>query len=791
MRSFFPPLKLGAGALTFFLGSLMVYSVVASVIAADWANGLERLVAVMIMGLLIGGVFANLRWLPGWLAHLLSLTLGTIWAVSAIAPLLGPGLPTWKDQASELLLRLIFWIRTLQRGNPGEDYLLFIATMALVTWWLAYITLWLLFRRGWPWVAVLFNGVLILVNLTYAHPKPTGLFFFFLLSALLLLVFETYRWRQLRWRSIGLEEQEFLSLRFIWTGAIVCTTLVIVTALMPTSISSAQVERVWVQVKRPWTAVQSTWDRAFHSIKGPGRPSLATFSRQGVGLGGARVATNEIIMEVQASRAEYWRSNAFDLYTPDEPIKWRNTTGELAQETLGVDSPEEALREIPVGKPMPQIDLDGREPLTQTITIIKDRGDNQLPAATQPLSYSLPVLVEHSFLASANDGAPLPNFSDTSIVFSPTPIRKGMTYTVVSMVSTADKASLRAAGTDYPSWVARYLQIPDTPAMQRVRELAQQITAGANNPYDQAAAIERYLRQMKYNDQISAPPAGRDPVEYFLFELKEGYCDYFASSMVLMMRSLGVPARWVQGYASGDYDEERGVYVVRDVVAHSWPEIYFPGYGWQRFEPTPAGYVTVPERPETSPNGSGEDEGPDGANGEIARTGEQTGERRLDLLELEMQLNEQFGNPEAVEKSTPIELPSEDTQSNLLRRSAPFLLALALVAVLWVILVMVREVRGLSPAAAAYARLSQLARWAGIPQRPTATPSEYAAELSMYFPEQQEPIQRIADAYIRERYSPSAPQIDVRRDMRAIQWPLLRGILRRVAPNEARGRRRR
>jgi hypothetical protein len=161
------------------------------------------------------------------------------------------------------------------------------------------------------------------------------------------------------------------------------------------------------------------------------------------------------------------------------------------------------------------------------------------------------------------------------------------------MVPAADESVLRAAGSDYPPDVARlYLALPDLPA--RVRALAQEVATGAATPYDQALALEAYLRQFPYDLTIAEPPAGRDVVDYFLFDGRAGYCDYYASAMVVMARSLGIPARLAIGYATGDYDPNSRAFVVREENAHSWPELYFPGAGWVRFEPTAA--QAPPER---------------------------------------------------------------------------------------------------------------------------------------------------------------------------------------------------
>jgi transglutaminase-like putative cysteine protease len=177
-------------------------------------------------------------------------------------------------------------------------------------------------------------------------------------------------------------------------------------------------------------------------------------------------------------------------------------------------------------------------------------------------------------------------------------------YSVLSMVPAVSKEQLRAAGRDDPDPIrARYLSLPEIP--QRVLDKAAEVVAGIDNPYDQAVAIETYLRNFEYTLEIDEPPPDRDVVDYFLFDLRKGYCDYYASAMVVMARAVGIPARLAVGYASGYYDERTDEYTVTEAEAHSWPELYFPPYGWIPFEPTasrsPFERIGLPEAGETQP----------------------------------------------------------------------------------------------------------------------------------------------------------------------------------------------
>ncbi len=138
---------------------------------------------------------------------------------------------------------------------------------------------------------------------------------------------------------------------------------------------------------------------------------------------------------------------------------------------------------------------------------------------------------------------------------------------------------------------SQYLQLPDA-LPERVRELAVSITESQESVYDKAKAIERYFGRSGFvyaQQQVAIPDADEDYVDQFLFETKRGYCDNFSTSMVVMLRALDIPARWVKGFAPGEYqlnDEGERVYQITNNEAHSWVEAYLPGIGWMPFEPT-------------------------------------------------------------------------------------------------------------------------------------------------------------------------------------------------------------
>jgi len=167
-------------------------------------------------------------------------------------------------------------------------------------------------------------------------------------------------------------------------------------------------------------------------------------------------------------------------------------------------------------------------------------------------------------------------------------------YEAESDIAKPSVRSLRDAGKDFPAGIAEtYLQLP--PMDLRVKQLAQKLSAAATNEFDKAFAIESYLRS-NYQYTLELPESEpSDPIANFLFERKRGHCEYFASAMAVMLRTIGIPSRVVNGFRSDEFNDLTGNYVVRAKDAHAWVEAYFPGYGWQTFDPTPAGAFGAPQ----------------------------------------------------------------------------------------------------------------------------------------------------------------------------------------------------
>lgn len=755
---------------------LMSGAVIYALSTSNWAAGLDLLVPMSLPALLVGVVFARLRWLPSWLAHLLSGALALTWCVQLLGALLDERLVSWRDWATELAIRVLIWGRVLASGGRGEDILLFVSALCLLSWALVYGTAWMVLRNGWTWRAVVLNAVVALVNYTYVLPKPTTIFFVFLAAALLLLVYQNIRQRQALWDAQQVEYPDLLPLRFLWSAALVCGLLITLTAVLPGSVSIDRATSTWEAISQPFKLAREQWEDMFSTINAPPGAGSGAFTTRTTSFGGARQLSNNIVMTVRSEKYDYWRAVASDKYTG---VDWQNTTGEQARAAMGAGTAEQARTPLAPNELIPLGSTTGRQVVSQTITLATDRIDDLIMVGGTARSINIPTTVEHNYLSE--NGQSSPNFEDTALIAAQERLSAGNTYTVTALVSVVDVASLRNAGVDYPAWVReRYLQLPAS-VSERTRERAAQVIAeaGARTPYDQAIALQDYLRTFPYNESIPRPPDGSDAVDWFLFEQREGYCDYFASSMVVMLRSQGVPARYVKGYAGGDFDVERGVYVVRESIAHSWPEVYFPGLGWERFEPTAASYTSAPQRPLTSVLGQDSSE----LDGAVSPIGGPNDPGRFEGLDPDLEQG-----PVPLPDNTP--LAASWTRPLAISGAVLGLLALLLAAIYarWRY-----ELRGLSRARAAYAGMELLASWGGLSQESYRTPYEYAERLGAVVPEHRQTIRGIAAAYQAERYHRAEavalpPATDERELRRALITRIFTGIAERLPQPRERSR---
>ena len=218
--------------------------------------------------------------------------------------------------------------------------------------------------------------------------------------------------------------------------------------------------------------------------------------------------------------------------------------------------------------------MGARDPVQQQFTIGLN-ASRLIYAAPQPIRIDLPTRTDLRYTPDDETRTAM----NVSVIRPLRVLERGDTYTVTSLLTNASASQLRAAPTTYPEWLSQiYLQVSPS-VTNRTAELARVIVneANATTPYDRAKAIETWLRSnIVYNETIPQPPADQDPVDWLLFDLREGYCNYYASAMIMMLRTLGIPARMAAGFAQGTWDAAQNAYVVQERDAHTWVEVFSP-----------------------------------------------------------------------------------------------------------------------------------------------------------------------------------------------------------------------
>ena len=793
------------GWATFLLLLASVMLAVWSVGSVHWAPtpGLYLLAP---LGVVLGLLLAKVRF-NGWLLAIAGLLLGIYLSFYQLTGLVEGA--TGLARYTEVGNRLLIWGQAFLNGDviPDAipDTLPFSFFLLLTSWVAGFICSWSFFRRHTILGAVLPSGIVIVFNLTNLPPGAQKLPFYLYLFAVCLLVARLFlleRERDWHHRSV----QRFPpDSRLLPNALRFALVIVIVTCLLPTaSTKVAPVAAVWDTISSPAKVVAEEFARSVGGLPAK-EPTTAHSFGPTQPFGGSTTMGEQSVLIVEAPFPVYLRARSYDVYTHKgwETSDTQMVSPESAttqppdqepQKSQEVEVSVKTLFSLAAGEPIylggdpidMSIDYELEVPQSVSYHISLTGSEADLVAEAADLPPDLQEAVwrlwemksaSHDILTASEITAALPE--DVSVVswesgtegvetFTverhvpiPTntlsvrtmdPISAGDSYGATVSISTATESDLSAAGTEYPTWILdRYLQLPDG-MPSRVIDLAQALTDDIETPYEKAVAIRDYLRTLNYTLDIEAPPEGTDGVDYFLFELESGYCQYFASAMAVLLRASGVPSRVVAGYGPGELTEQYGpgdttnhgpggwqdlrqTFVVRN--SHSWTEVFFPGYGWIPFEPTPV-------RPIITRGESG------------------------------------FLPPDPGSTDDPVVKPDDIETGNPWNvRLLAIPLGLALFgAAMW--LGWRRLLGRVSEPRIAYARIGYLAALSGIGPRENLTPQEFGRSLGAVVPEMSAALDEIVHTYVRVSYSKHGLN-SKDRSIIAGAWPQVRNHLLRRA----------
>ncbi|MCA9922975.1 MAG: transglutaminase domain-containing protein [Anaerolineales bacterium] len=719
-------IKLEEGWSTLILLLAMITVSAAGVAKANFFDGLEILSFVGIVSVLAGLLLAKSSFSVRT-AHSFSFVYGLFFILFAVGSVL-PGDMVWRERVLEVINIQVVWLQKLIGGGTGREGFIFVLHTAVVFWLVGYTASWYIFRSLHIWRAIIPAGLVLLsVVYYYSGPAPLPLYLaFYILLALLLVVRTHLNEQEKQWRAGSVRYEPHIWIGFLRAGLFASLFALSVAWLIPSMSASAAVSDALSNTRGPWREFQNNWTRLYSALRTYGTTTIDPYQDTLV-LGGPRTVGDTPVMDIYVERQlpyVYWQTIVYDTY---DDGRWR-----VAANDTELHISDDGVLSVPFSL--------SRQVITQTVV-------NYLPNSS--LLYGAPEIIgsdRDMFIEASNDGDGNKLVTGIRSRFV---LKQGDQYEMVSNFSTADAVSLRTASTDYPEWLSEtYLQIPDSVTPETVA-LAEELTAAYDNNFDKAIAVRDYLRQnISYNDQIPAPPADIDPVHYTLFVSQEGYCNYYASSMAIMLRSQGIPARIVSGYAQGEFNEDNNFYRVRASNAHTWVEVYFPNYGWIQFEPTAA--IPTVDRPEQLNSSGGGD-----AFGAFNTS--------QNLLDREALLGEELNNDEEVGDSLE-DLLQGDVNGDGNNPAVSPLSTIPIWQIVGAVLVL-----GMATAVTvtantynkrieadverSYSRLEWWGRWLGVRVQQTQTPYERAEEIGTAVPDGKQSILNLTRQFVLKQFS--------------------------------------
>jgi transglutaminase-like putative cysteine protease len=544
------------------LGSVALY-----LSATQWAEHLDFAFILVIVGGILGA-FVGTSNFTYWEGTGIAYVVGTLLIFTLGSSSLNTP-PTETNRGLILVLNLGNGITELFHQQPVSSSLPFLIIMMIFSWYLGYFGAYGLIRRKQPWAMIGLAGVgIVLIEIFLTPSKQKGilsaLFFFFLLMLITRVFFsrlkDTWAGENIHYDS---------ETRFDLNGLVILTSVFIILAAwtVPNAIraftpGTAEQIKFHIYIDK-WT---KRWNNLFASLNSSDNSTVFSFEDL-LSIGTTIPRSEEIVFTVQAEIPPpegihyYWRARSYDFY---DGMRWSNSQKSqelyLAGNEFTIATDYEDAKRI-------QFNFH---------THIRT---NAFFQGGLPGSIDQPGL--EIFNPAGNDG------KDIIALQSANPLAEDTSYSTIGWMITPTISEMRNSPMIYPQWVINtYLSIPST-MPDRVKELADLITKDKNDPYSKTEEITKFLRRnMHYSGSISTIPTGRDFVDWFLFDSREGFCLQYATAEIILLRSIGIPARLVAGYSQGVVSHDDKTFNVRLKDGHAWPEVYFANIGWVVFEPT-------------------------------------------------------------------------------------------------------------------------------------------------------------------------------------------------------------
>jgi transglutaminase-like putative cysteine protease len=734
-----------------FMLALALYSVVSSIIAARWVSYGSLLFVGPVVGLLAGFITAKVPRFPQAILHLAACLTGywlAIWLTCVPAFHI-----SWKVLLGSI--HAILLNRSEANVLPANNVIFFFY-LAFLCFFLAYFGCWLVYRAHLPWLVALVYGSIMLVNLNYAHADAYYLIAILAVALILLVARLQLVTQLLQWTGEGLYTDRSwrrqMTLRCMLVACVVALLTLLLSWLLPIQTQPTSGKEIWNGIDNVVTNAANghiAWQDPAAMIQ-PYQPPSNYFTDQLTVTGNVQLPPGEVLFYTSASGPHYLEGstfNTFDGHTWTSTITAANGSNYDANEPLPID----------VSRP------DSHAVKTQ-VTVLRPPGGTKpyLFAPPQPELFNVASIVYSDGTAAAWT--------------QQKPLTRGETYQVTSIQPTTNVQALKnvplpdhGAGvwqrdTYYTQFAHRYTQVPSklSPLVQKTALLW---TKGATNAYSALKDLEAHLDNAGvFTYSVTNPPVPANvDVATWLLQTRRGYCTYYASTMAVMARLMGIPTRLVTGFSQGTYDQQHNSWSVMGTDAHSWMQAYLPSIGWINFDPTP-GYA-----PGAAPV-------------------QQAVTTPTKLPPVQPSAKAQPVKPTPVPPHVPLVgggTSSVNGAGNGSLLTVLLIVGLVLILGFLGVVGVVSWWRNLyaksSFATSKFWRLCLLASLFGLAPKQWQTPYEYGAMLSRHFPQHSHALWRLTEMFVRERWG--APYQGARVEEQEVVtqfWPsLLRMFLKR------------
>ncbi len=743
------------GWLAMLLLAIALYCVVYSVMAANWVDHSALLIWIPPIGLFVGFVIAKVPRFPQSLLHIAACLVGhwvAVWLTSVVA---------FHISWLQLLLGLrAAFTNQLSTYTFLDSRIIFFFYLTFLCFFLGYFGSWLVYRAHLPWLVALVYFSILLVNLNYIQHNLSYLVVI-MLAALILLIARMQLVAQiLQWTSEGLHTDRVwlsnMNRRCMQAACLIAASAVLVGAVLPVLDQPSGGKVFWDSLDNAWSNIVNgrvSWQN-LSSLTEPSPSSSNFFSDQLTITNSIQLPDEQVLYYTSSDGKSHYLEgftyDQFDGHTWHSPAAQGSVYGPGI--TLPSDTQDAHFSQV-----------------TSTITLVRPPQGNRsyLFAPAQPTSFTVGTIIY-------NDGT-------TTAWTQTNPLAVNESYTVISAVPSTDTRSfsviplpqqnMQRWKTDqyYRQHASAYLETPGDLSVH-VQEVAKQWTHGATNAYEAMLMLAAHLSnssQFKYSVHNPPIPANEDVVDWLL-QNHVGYCTYYATTMAMMGRLLGVPTRVVNGFSQGHYDSNKQAWSVTGEDAHSWVQAYLPGHGWISFDPTP-GYSlsnTQPAQPTPRPTPTPVSVHPTPTPRNLNRpvpTAQTT--------------------PHAVNKNRALKQTSLANYQTILLFIAMAVLLLALLFFCYACTLSWwrRMYAGNSPVVSMFWRICRVASWAGLAPGKWQTPYEYSGMLSQHFPLRATPFSQLTELFVQDRWGTSQQQPGVSDETTVEQlWPSLRALLLRL-----------